>query len=197
MRRFLFFSKGDGGVALIAVVFTVALVLALFVMAFKNALVGKLVTDRQLDRRLAMQCGQAALVIANGILVQAEDSGTLPENPPGVTINRKNGNEGGLPGQDATVINLIEEFRGSHDLAADSPLTANDIKIEAGNCTTYVDIDFLSHDSSPGEDGAIFMEYHGAAGGTACGDGNFYSVVAVTQMAGRSETTVNSAFHKC
>lgn len=215
MKKFSF--EGERGVALIAVVLTVALVLGLFVMTFTNGIIGQVVTANHVIARTSAQCGQEAIAITNQILIKTVTKGILPAVPAGVIINLIT-DDPDVAAENAGMNNFIEEVRaGNKKLAEDTPIAiplpapgnpapaANkaNITVNRPPCTTLVDVDYLFNDKGDGYSQETFDKYTSPTGGTACGEGTFYSITAVTQMVNPAgtptgvSTTANSIFFKC
>jgi hypothetical protein len=195
MKKILFSKHGETGVALIAVILTITLVTALFVMSFTNGLIGKLVTQAHSRGRVAAQCAQGSFEIANAILVQVASTGIIEQPtglPEGVTVKINNPN-----GQ------LVSESRGSKALVKGQPLSNDDPKVSPnitvvdGPCTTAVDVDYVLYsDDNPGEEKTFATAYHEPIGGTACAEGGFYYMTAITTN-GKAVMTSRSGYFKC
>lgn len=208
MKKFLF--EGEGGVALIAVVLTVALVLGLFVMTFTSGTIGHLVTESHFKTRTSAQCGQEAIVIANKILVQTANQGLPAVLPAGVAINGEFNNPNVL--NNAALNDFYEEVRSANvalALAVDLPvpgganITVNSPPV-APVCTTLVDVDYMFYHNPDGTDQGTFEAFHTPVGGAGCQKGTFYAVQAVTQILNPAtglptgvSTTEDSVFFKC
>ncbi len=190
-------QQGDRGVAIIAVILTITLVTALFVMSFTNGLIGKLVTQTHSRGRAAAQCAQGSFEIANAMLVQIASTGIVTMAtglPAGVTIVINDPD--GLVNESRRTGNKTMMVSGKF-LSADDPKVNPDITVTAGPCITKVDIDYVLHDGdAPGEERTFAAAYHAPIGGTACAEGDFYSMTAVTTN-GASSVTSRSAYFKC
>ncbi len=217
MKKSLFFNAEEKGVALIGVVLTSALVLGLFFMAFTNAIIGNVVSQNQEKIVQSKDCGRQALAIANQVLVQVYRNGNVDGFPNGVRITRVNDTvetnvNARVAVQNPLLDNIVEEIQSNPWLAIDSPIQgvappavyAPNITITLGGCVADVDIDFLFHDAqAEGEDEQHLNASHSTVGGTACGEGDFYAITAVTRMVNNVgvptgiSTTSNSAFYKC
>lgn len=202
MKKKLFTTKGEGGVALIAVVLTVALVLGLFVMVLTNGMIDSVVTENYTKAGAVSQCGQKALAITNQILINTA-RGQLLALPNGVKINDELGSSKLQPGdENGALNNFFEEIRGNTALAIDSPIVGDanyspNIIITDAGCITDVDIDFLFHEEIDGEAITYLSGYHTKTGGTGCGEGDFYYITAVTRTTSGVSTNMSSAFFKC
>jgi hypothetical protein len=133
--------------------------------------------------------------------VQGADYGTIPDMTGlsagvVVTIDRKIGPDG--------VPELVSESRenktliNGKPLSSDDPRTNPDIIVTSGPCTTNVDIDYVFHDYGPPgeEEGPFASAYHLSVGGTACTQGDFYYITAITTN-GTLSVTSRSAYFKC
>jgi len=191
MRRFIFLRKNDqtseAGAALIAVMLTITLVTALFVMAFTNAMIGRLVANTHTAAKISSQCTQGAFTVANNILVSLANDGAINAI-------------GGVTYPDLP--RLLGEVTGGTNVASgllaneDNPTNNPNIAIIAGNCTTLVDIDYIGPTNPDGESIASSSGYHKPVGGTACGDGYLYYITAVTTF-GNATFQSQSVFFKC
>ncbi len=202
MKRILFLEKKgrhDRGVALITVVLVLSLVVGLIVLALSNSMVGRVLSITYMKEKTILQCAQGDLDLANQLLVlgTGDAQKLLGMKADGITVDPEV-----LGGKDDAQNNLIEEIQGNKDLAFDSVTDAvPDIKINNPNiptCSTSIDIDFLFHDD--GRDVAVqdFSEYHTPTGGVACGEGDFYSITALTtSTVGSSTSLVRSGYYKC
>lgn len=175
MKKVPFFSGRDRGVALITVVLTMTLVLALFVMAFTNAMIGDAVTQTYVKGRMSAQCGQAALAVANQILVKSlsKSEAGLTTWPGNILIDKGSGLSADTDKKDGT--RRVDSATSTPDVIINpNPQNPNDL------CASLVDVDFLFHDEPAGEEITLFRNYHAASGGKACSEGDFYSIIAVS-----------------
>lgn len=209
-RRFS--SRGNRGAALLIVVMTVVLTMALFVMAITNSMIGHVVTRNHLQGRTSAQCSQGYLSVAHNVLVQTSQLGSAAINtlPTGITIDRTMDHPdiaNGLGGEEPTLNDFIEEVGRNNALAVDDLVVGTngngipDITIAPGfvnGCgAADIDIDFLFHDVAPGEEAGSLVAYHNATGGVACGEGDFYSVTVVMRQNDAGSSPVRSAYFKC
>ena len=169
MENRLFISKGDAGVALIAVLLTITLITALFVMAFTNSIIGKSVTQAHINRRADAQCAQGAIEITYEIFNQRD--AVQPQYAFGAT----NASFTGAVNDDSVVFPV----NGDPDVIIPAGAVA-------GCLQTHVDIDYLFHDKDPGTAEDYMAGYDPLTGGTFCGAGYFYSVTAAVQRGGPS-----------
>ena len=190
MRNLLFFRRGEKseekGIVLIAVILVSTLVMALFVMSFSNAIIGRFVVQAHSDKTQAKQCAEGAFAITHKVIGELQAT-NLPVTkefsmplPAGVTIRDP--------------VSLYNKIR---NIAPGGPNNNPDITIVCGpgaGSTTNVDIEFLFDRSRASEgEHAFALEYHRSTGGTVSG-GIFYYITAVTTFRGVS-TTVTSAHY--
>ena len=185
MKGFLKRNGGDRGMAIITVVLTTALILALFVMAFTNSMIGNVVTATHRRTRTVAECAHGDLALSGQILLQLDEAGSPPALPQWVTVNN------------AGV--LAAEISGDVNSAADLVNVAPNITIQNPafpGCVTNVDIDYLFYDEgSGGTAKADLMGYNESTGGALCEPGDFYAITAVATLAGAT-SQIEAAFCK-
>jgi hypothetical protein len=185
MKGFLKRNGGDRGMAIITVVLATALVLALFVMAFTNSMIGNVVTATHMRTRTVAECAHGDLALSGQILLQMDDAGTPPALPIWVTVN----NNGVLAGEIAG--NAV-------NLAADRVNVAPNITIRNPaypGCMTNVDIDYLFYDKGGGGTAEKVIGDNQSTAGALCEPGDFYAITAVATLAGAS-SQIEAAFCK-
>ncbi len=195
----------EEGVALIAVVLLISLVVGSIVIALTNSTVGRVLTSTQLRAKTTLECGQGDLDLANQLLVMGtRDVGSLGiqvgDKPPGAQpagVQVDMGRAGGDPDQNDFAEELVGGEEGTA-LGSDNVANNPDIVITTNpNCITNIDIDFLFHHRLNQAEVDEASKYHTATGGTVCEEGDFYSITALTQGAAGSGSRVRSAFYKC
>ena len=186
MKGFLKIKSNDRGMAIITVVLTTALILALFVMAFTNTMIGNVVTETNRRTRTVAECAHGDLALAGQILLEIDSSTGATALPAWVIMNG----------------NLLPEIGGNIALANDNANTVPPPNLIITNpsfpgCVTNVDIDYTFHDL--GADGGTAEEgvtmYQKSTGGTLCEPGDFYAITAITTFAG-AVSQVESAYCK-
>lgn len=177
----------ENGMALITVILVGSLVVGLILMALTNSRMGSLLTSGHLKSKTAFSCAEGDLDTVTQLFQERVD---LSVNTPNITFNA----------------DLVAEYHGT--LIVDDVLdpTPNIVITDPDHpgCATSVDIDFLGKkrpddtvpDESPGQ-GDANDGYAHLVLGTACIDGDYYSIVAVTTGPNGYQSRVQSFYYQC
>ena len=185
MKGFLKRNGGDRGMAIIPVVLTTALVLALFVMAFTNSMIGKIVTETHRRTRTVAECAHGDLALSGQILLQMDDAGTPPALPAWVIVNNVLAAE--IRGGNIALANVNDRVNFNPNITMTNPAYPG--------CVTNVDIDYLFYDKSGGTAEEGITGSNASTGGALCEPGAFYAITAVATLAGAS-SQIEAAFCK-
>ena len=205
----MFFLKQENrerGLAMIAIVLLVNLVVALVLLALTNSRVGQLVGLAHLRKKTISACAYGDLDLATQWLATLlNNSGALPVAPAGVVIAVP-------PGANVPdVAPLYNELAYDKDVATLAAIAADgaDMTITNANsnCVTTVDIDYLFTTGSgfgTPEDKNKYMPVNGPSGKgkNRCMNSRIYSIFVVSSsinaIGGTSPTTqARSLYNHC
>jgi hypothetical protein len=205
----------ETGAALMAVVLVSSLVIGLVLLALTNSTIGRFLTSTHRKQKEVLSCAEGdmevvtRLLTADDLFESAQAAGTFSST---TTITNKRDViwvDTGMSEGDPYVLDLAEELRHA-GMSGDDVLVNPDMTIQnqsTPDCLTDIDVDFLGKRGSlvgSGGMSAVANEtilYHdqtsGGSGGTACSDGIFYNITAVTRGRNEIRSKVQSSFYKC